>query len=381
MLAALALQLGARAGFAIRIGDPMPGLTADERGRFATGRTAFEAVETPEDGLGPVFNGDSCAACHNAGATGGGSALVETRFGTRTNGVFDPMPGKGGSLIQTTGIGVQGACNFVGEVVPPEANVVAGRRTTPLFGLGLVDAVPDEAFVALARREARFTPQTAGRPNMVANVVTGGTSVGKFGWKSQVPSLLQFSGDAYLNEMGVTTPMFPDENCPQGNCALLACDPVPGTDDADLEDVDGFHDFMSMLAPPAPVRTALTLFGGEAVFEQVGCESCHVRTLKSSVSDVPALSFKTFRPYSDFLLHDMGALGDGIPQGQATGREMRTAPLWGLHLMTTYLHDGRATTIRDAILAHDGQGRAARNRFAALSTDRQLRLIAFLKSL
>src|SRR5262249_50714398 len=157
--------------------------------------------------------------------------VTETRFGTITNGAFDPLVEHGGSLIQGNGIGPQGACTFVGEVVPAQATLVARRRTTPLFGLGLVDAVPDATFFALARKQAHSEPATAGRPNIVTDVTTGRPAVGKFGWKSQVPSLLVFSGDAYLNEMGITTPMFPDENCPQGDCSLLDCDPVPGVDD------------------------------------------------------------------------------------------------------------------------------------------------------
>jgi len=183
----------------------------------------FEEVEDVAAGLGPVFNADSCAACHSLGATGGGGDQVETRFGTMTAGAFDPMTSHGGSLIQTTGIGAQGACTFTGEVTPDGATIRAGRRTTPLFGLGLVDAVPDFLFRGLAAYQARRQPATAGHINVVTDVVTGRQAVGKFGWKSQVPNLLQFSADAYLNEMGITSPLFPTENCPQGDCALLAC--------------------------------------------------------------------------------------------------------------------------------------------------------------
>ncbi len=343
-------------------------------------------MDGPADGLGPVFNATSRARCHHVGATGGGSDLVEMRFGTTTNGAFDPLAALGGSLIQSQGIGAQGACTFIGETVPAQATIAAGRRTTPtpLFGLGLVDAVPDFELFALARREARSQPATAGRPNIVTDIVTGQRAVGKFGWKGQVPTLLVFSGDAYLNEMGITTPMFPDENCPQGDCATLACDPLPGVDEADLDDVDTFHDFMTLLAPPRPARPAFATWDtweGSKLFDQIGCANCHVRTLITGPSDVAALRFHTFQSYSDFLLHDMGDLGDGIEQGRATGREMRTAPLWGLRLLTTYLHDGRAHTIDGAILAHDGQGRGARDRFAALPPARQAKLLAFLKDL
>ncbi len=376
------LALG-RAGLASEFGGPLRGLSADELQRFSGGKEAFEAVEEVADGLGPVFNGTACGGCHSIGATGGGSETVETRFGTTTNGEFDPLVGLGGSLIQTDGIGVQGACTFVGEMVPAQATIRAGRRTTPLFGLGLVDAVPDATFIALARKEAWFQRGTAGRPNVVTDVATGRRAVGKFGWKSQVPNLFVFSGDAYLNEMGITTPLFPDENCPQGDCSLLACDPVPGVDD-DLEDVEAFRDFMTFLAPPPRARftsASFTVNQGSREFELAGCASCHVRSLTTGASPVAALRYRTFQPFSDFLLHDMGSLGDGIAQGRATGREMRTAPLWGLRIVTTFLHDGRAATIQDAILAHDGQARPARDRFAALPGERKAKLLAFLRSL
>ena len=366
----------ARGGF----GVPLRGLTPGELQRFTDGRDAFAAVEGADDGLGPVFNGTSCGGCHNVGAIGGGSELVETRFGTTTNGAFDPMTAHGGSLIQTTGIGVAGACSFVGEVVPADATIVAGRRTTPLFGLGLVDAVPESTLLAVAARQARHQPGIAGRPNMVTNAVTGLPAVGRFGWKSQAPNLLHFSGDAYLNEMGITTPMFPDENCPQGDCALLACDPVPGVDDG-LEDVEAFRDFMTLLAPPSPPRVSYATAQGSWLFDEVGCASCHLRTLTTGASDAAALRYRTFQPFSDFLLHDMGSLGDGIEQGIATGREMRTAPLWGARLLTTFLHDGRAHSIEEAILAHDGQGSRARDRFAALPASKKASLLMFVGKL
>src|SRR5262245_44558872 len=382
---ALALSGSAAAG---DFGDPLDGLSSDELQAFGAGRDAFEEVETAADGLGPLFNGTACAGCHNVGATGGGSETLETRFGAIRNGSFDALEALGGSLIQTDGIGAQGTCTFVGEVVPDGATIVAQRRATPLFGLGLVDAVPDATLLALADGQARQHPDTAGRPNMVTDVGSGQTVVGKFGWKSQVPNLFQFSAEAYLNEMGITTPLFPDELCPQGDCTLLACDPLPGVDD-DLEDVELFTDFMTLLAPPpalratgafqrtngsrprAPQRQAgsspRTRSSGYRLFVQVGCANCHVRSLTSGPSSVAAFRFHSFQPYSDFLLHDMGSLGDGIEQGEASGREMRTAPLWGLRLLTTFLHDGSASTIEDAILAHDGQGRAARDRFLRTS--------------
>jgi CxxC motif-containing protein (DUF1111 family) len=381
-VAALATVMVVVSAHAADFGAPIRGLTADQLARFNEGKDAFEETEVAEDGLGPVFNGTSCVQCHSLGGTGGASDLVETRFGTMTDGAFDHMTYFGGSLIQTDGIGVAGTCDFVGEIVPPEATVVAGRRTTSLFGLGLVDAVPDGYFVALSRLQARYQRETAGHPNVVTSVSTGKSQVGKFGWKGQVANLFDFSGDAYLNEMGITTPMFPNESCPQGDCDMVAaCDPVPGVDD-DLEDVELFRDFMSFLAPPPRAPSASwSAYDGSRLFDAIGCANCHVRQLTTGPSAVKALAFRTFAPYSDFLLHDMGTLGDGIVQSKASGRDMRTAPLWGVRLLTVLMHDGRAHSLQEAILAHDGQGRGAKLRFTALSAHKQQALLDFLKTL
>src|SRR5207245_10430721 len=166
------------------------------------------------------------------GTAGAGTpGRVETCLGrTRSKGTLEPVPEFGGSLIQAHGIGPVtegGAFTFVGEVVPQEATVIAQRITTQLFGLGLVDAVPDDEFRQLAQLEAATSPATAGTPNMVFDIAAGRTRVGRFGWKAQVPTLHQFSGDAYLNEMGITNPEFPDESCPQGDCGLLIHNPLP----------------------------------------------------------------------------------------------------------------------------------------------------------
>jgi CxxC motif-containing protein (DUF1111 family) len=362
-------------------GAPLPGLTTAETDQFNAGKTEFLSVETLAEGVGPVFNDVSCANCHSVPMVGGGSARLETRFGrSRANGEFDPMTEFGGSLIQDHGIGAAGACNYLEESVPPEATIVARRRTTPLFGLGLVDAVPDVVFRAIAALQAYDPDGCAGVVSVVTNMATGKPAVGKFGWKAQNPTLHQFSGDAYLNEMGITSPQFPNENCPHGDCSLLSCNPAPAMND-DGEGVDEFTDFMRMLAPPprGPIPVAAVL--GELQFLKTGCATCHVPLLRTGPSSNAAFNNVTFHPYSDFLLHDMGALGDGITQGKATGRLMRTAPLWGLRNITTLLHDGRATTVEQAILAHDGQGRKARDRFTKMTSMEKSQLLAFLGSL
>jgi CxxC motif-containing protein (DUF1111 family) len=362
-------------------GQPLAGLTADLLDRFNDGKTEFESVETVEEGVGPVFNDVSCANCHTAAAIGGGSMILETRFGTTgADGLFDPLSQFGGSLIQQQGIGASASCEYLAELVPSEATITAQRRTTPLFGLGLVDAVPDATFYAIRDEELHHTDGIAGLVSVVTKLSTGKPAVGKFGWKCQNPSLFQFSGDAYVNEMGITNPDFPDENCPQGDCDSLSCNPLPDVND-DGTGVEEFTDFMTFLAPPPRGQINAQAALGELVFRGIGCAGCHRPDLKTGANPIAALNKVRFHPYSDFLLHDMGDLGDGITQNLATGNLMRTAPLWGLRKITTYLHDGRATTLDAAILAHDGQAKKARDRYSGLPNYKKTWMAAFLNSL
>lgn len=307
-----------------------------------------------------------------------------TLFGRTVSGLFDPMIGLGGPVRQANAIGPvstpAGDYVFVAEVVPEAATVVSSRRTQPLFGLGLVDAVPDEAFFELASRQAADPDRAGGRPNLVFDPDARLLRVGRFGWKGQVPTLVAFSAEALRDEMGVTNPALPDESCPQGDCALLDFDPLPGLDD-DGSRVEALADFMRLLAPPAPRPTTPESEAGAVLFREIGCASCHVERLTTGPSVVTALDRVEFAPYSDFLLHDVGGLGDGIEQGTALGTEMRTAPLWGLSAVTSFLHDGRASSLEEAILAHDGQARPARARFEALETGEAALLLAFLRSL
>ena len=393
-------------------GDPFAGLSPALQVRFVAGQANFSSPDTPQTGLGPVFNNTACAACHDASAVGGGSIITETRYGTVTNGVFDPLAQYGGSLIHSQGIGtfptlvpsavgpVGTQVNFVGEIVPQPpavpngpATIVAGRRTTPLFGLGLVDAVPSSTFQAIALLEQQLTPETAGRVNVVSDVFADGQDpeerAGRFGWKCQHSTLFAFSGDAYLNEIGITTPLLPNENVPQDpnagrlvNPALLAANPGPQpTNDPDNSSLSQFTDFMTLLAPPPKLALTPQAKRGAITFAQIGCANCHLPALTTGSSSIAQLNEVTFFPFSDFLLHDMGPLGDGIAQAGAGQTEMRTAPLWGVRVLPSFLHDGRASTLSQAILAHAGQGQAARNNFANLSATGQANLIAFLNSL
>jgi CxxC motif-containing protein (DUF1111 family) len=266
-----------------------------------------------------------------------------------------------------------------GERVPEEANVIARRRTTALFGLGLVDATPDASFIALAAKQPRAI---RGRAARVSNLSRHTSSVGKFGWKAQMPTLFQFAGAAYLNELGITNPEYPSEQAPLGSSALLgACDLVPGLEDGG-EKVQSVTDFMSLLAPIAPLEQTPAARAGGALFDRIGCSGCHTPSLTSGESPIASLAHQQYHPFSDFLLHDMGALADQISEGDAAPREMRTAPLWGLRKNATrLLHDGRARTVSDAITLHEGQGAASRDAFRALSEKHREQLLAFLNTL
>ena len=401
-------------------GDPLPGITAAD---FATAKAAFMTQEGLDDGLGPIFNETACSHCHTEGAIGGAGVQIERRFGRFDNGVFNTLANEGGSLrqLQTVGsfTGKSGqACTVPLEVEPADATVHAGRLTTPLFGVGLIDSIPDSVIVANASAQPTSIRGTVNRVKVLlptpgdTTESVGSTRVGRFGWKAGIATVVQFSADAYLNEMGITTQhcingnsvlSFATESKPNGKAQPVGCDDrglggtgIPaGTDDGVgtcatgqteiQDDVAFFAQFMTFLAPVP--RTAIdpniNLQGG-TVFNNIGCAGCHLlkdyTTPAHPANGVPG-NF-TFRPRSDFLLHDVGALGDQIGNdgdSVATTRLMRTAPLWGLHVRTHFLHDGRATTIPDAIHAHGGQAAASVRAFDALNaSDRNAMLTAML---
>jgi CxxC motif-containing protein (DUF1111 family) len=364
-----------------QLGDPLQGLTAAQLAAFTDGKDDFETAETVEGGLGPIFNRDSCVACHSGPATGGSSVVNVTRFGLLTNGHFDGLESLGGSLLQDHAI-----TPLAMEVIPMTANVVAERNSTPLFGLGLIEAIPESAIIANSKK--RTADGVQGRVSMVTDVVSGKTKVGRFGWKAQQASILGFSADAYLNEMGITNRFFPTENAPNGDQAILAeTDKVADPEDqfdpiSGKSDVDKVADFMTLLAPPnnGPLRP--TAAAGKLVFDNLGCASCHTPVMMTdNRSSIAALRNREVKLFSDLLLHDMGTLGDGIAQGAASPTEMRTAPLWGLRFSAPYLHNGKAATIEDAIKAHDGEGNVSRDRFNRLKKDQKAQLIDFLNSI
>lgn len=359
---------------------PLAELSAGQLNDFLQGAAEFSKIETAQSGLGPIFNNVSCVSCHFVGGIGGAGPQKVTRFGRSVDGHFDPMDAQGGSLLQQRAIAPEAR-----EVIPPEANAVAQRQTTALFGAGLIEAIPDATLIANA---ARSMPDgISGRAAVTVDPVSGTERIGRFGWKAQQATLLAFSGDAYLNEMGITNRVFPKENAPNGNITLLEkYDRVADIEDVPVlpggkSDIDAAADFMRFLAPPAPLPQGPVAQIGAKVFETIGCANCHTPVLTTGSSSIAGLSNKTVRLYSDLLLHDMGSLGDGIAQGAAQEKEMRTAPLWGLRVRGAYLHDGRAATIDQAITAHDGEAQVVVGRYQSLTPEQRQALLSFLGTL
>lgn len=361
-------------------GAPLPGLTAEQLADFLAGRDEFVNVETATGGLGPIFNNVSCVACHRQAGTGGAGTINVVRFGRTTEGAFDPLANLGGSLLQRFSIAVG-----TREIVPPEANVRAERQTSALFGLGLIEAIPEETIIAGVKRP--LSTAVRGRVAMISDPLSGTTRVGRFGWKGQHSSVEAFCGDAYLNEMGITNALFPTENAPNDRADVLArLDTVADPEDeADPEtgkaDFQLAADFVKYLGAPPPRPRNADALAGQTLFATVGCADCHTPTMKTGANSVSALSEKDVPLYSDLLLHDMSALGDGIVQGPTTGREFRTPPLWGLRSSAPYLHDGRARNVDASIRLHDGQGSSARDKYAALTAVQRRQMLAFLDTL
>jgi len=360
-------------------GLPLPNLSETQLADFFAGQAEFVREFSAETGLGPIFNDVSCAACHTDGGLGGGSRITVTRFGRLTNGQFDPLNDLGGSLLQHNAIDPS-----LQEVIPEEANVTTKRKSTPLFGLGLIEAIPDATIIKGAY--IRFGG-ILGRPAMVVDAATGETRVGRFGWKAQHATLLAFAGDASVNELGITNRLFPNHNLPNLQAAKASYEPdveVEDVVDADSgkSNIDRLTDFMRFLAPPDFVPFTRAAGAGVTWFSTAACSECHIPVMYTGKSEVPALDRKPVVLFSDLLLHKMGSLGDGIAQEAAGPKEIRTSPLWGLRAQSSFLHDGRAATIEQAILMHDGEAAGSREMFLKnLSRTQQLELLEFLNSI
>ena len=408
--------------------QPAPNLDEFWDERHAAGDLAFEAafVTAPANvnpGLGPLFNSSSCVACHFNNGRGlqekGQRVVRVSQLATSEKATPSteqpyaaeavaptantlPVPGMGTQVQEQSIYGHppeavievtwQETAGTYGDNTPyalrsphlalapwdgtplPEGVMVSNRIPLPVFGLGLLEAVSEETVLQLADPDDLNGDGISGRPNRVWDVIKQADDLGRFGWKANTPTLLQQSASAYANDMGVSNPLFPD---------------IDGTEDIDMDILEAATIYVQTLAVPA--RTAMDspqVQQGEQLFANANCAACHLSTLRTGPHEIPALVNQTFHPYTDLLLHDMGPeLADNRPDFQASGTEWRTTPLWGLGLAQTvlpyssYLHDGRARTLEEAILWHGGEAKASQEAFRTMDQSDRDALIAFLKSL
>ena len=432
--------------------NPLPGLGTDELAFFSDGLARFTTIEVVSgavqtagvsqgNGLGPRFNSNQCSSCHSQPTIGGSSPLenplisVATAFGAantipwfltangparearfvQSNGVYD---GGVHNLFVISGRSDAGGCNITQPSFTPAGDPASGqggnpnivfRIPTPMFGAGLIEAIPDSAILANMNRNAPQKAQRGvwGHPNTLhsgsANLSGNDGTITRFGWKAQNKSLLMFAGEAYNVEMGISNELFPQERDETAGCQGGSASPndtdnfpsstaaLPAT--AVLSDIEAFANFMRMLAPPTPAPSTPETLAGLAQFVAIGCADCHTPTLATGSAVAtgsyripsPALSNQQVNLFSDLLVHHMGwGLADGITQGQAGPDEFRTAPLWGVGERGYFLHDGRTSSLLTAIEAHGSRGSEAatsvRN-FNSLGSDQQQTVLDFLRSL
>lgn len=325
-------------------GGPLPGLGQQQLMDFEAGKAVFERTFEPPQ-LGPLFNATSCAACHEVPVTGGSGGLEEGGEDIETHAsrfavMCDELQTEGGPVFQHHTTAEDDRPGPPLPRIPPSADLGFGHRTTPpLFGLGLLEAIPDSTLERLA----------ASGIGRVHRLPDG--SLGRFGRKATDPNLAAFTAGAFRVEQGIEIPA-----------------------ELSLADLDLTVAFMRFLAPPERLQPPK---GGARLFERTGCAECHIPSLMAESPDPPLNRMVDL--YSDLLLHDMAAVD--MCRGDASPREFRTAPLMGVRFLKTFMHDGRAPTIRAAILAHGGQGSESRRRFEALSMKDQQRLLDFVKGL
>jgi CxxC motif-containing protein (DUF1111 family) len=380
--------------------------------------------DTQHDGLGPLFNAASCQGCHSLDTRRQVpesdrerliSALV--RVSIRQDGKMLPHPAYGAQLNEFSIVGVPTEARTQVLYVDRMVNLLDGtpvwvrepelvfhdpsygaldrrvmtslRASPPIAGAGLLDLVPEEVLLEYADPDDRNRDGVEGRPNRIVDPQTGRNVIGRLGWKANSPNLRTQIATALLEDMGLTSVVFPQPNCTPVQTECLSA-PSGGDPEVTAAMLDDLTFFLTWLAPPARrhVDDAETQ-RGETLFRSTGCAACHRETLTTGENArYPALSRLEFHPYTDLLLHDLGAgLADGRPDHEASGGDWRTPPLWGLGLAQAtnptarFLHDGRARTLTEAILWHAGEAQKSRDRFRAMNAADREALLRFLDSL
>jgi len=409
-------------------------LKGERRDRFFVGNSMFNrgwvtapSSTTGHDGLGPTFNANSCSSCHFKDGRGAPPASPDEEFlgllvrlsipGQDAHGgpLGDPnyggqfnhrsilgVPAEGKSQVTYTevpGTFVDGEAYSLRQPAyeftdlafgPLAAGLMTSARCAPfMIGLGLLEAVSEETIVSLADETDGDGDGVSGRPNYVWDPKTSSVRLGRFGWKANQPGLEQQNSGAFLGDIGITSPLFPAENCPPSQDACVSA-LNGGTPEIDQDKIDDVTYYSRLLAVPARRNFQdPEVLHGKELFFAAACSSCHVPKLVTGALDsFPEVSGQTIRPFTDLLLHDMGeALADGRPDFLATGREWRTPPLWGIGLVaivnehTNFLHDGRARNLTEAILWHGGEAETSRESFRSMSRDERAALLRFLESL
>ncbi|TGM56631.1 di-heme oxidoredictase family protein [Leptospira adleri] len=406
-----------------------PNVSLNVISEFTVGQAVFEVPWTPgfsstlpdRDGLGPLFHSNSCVSCHFANGRAleeEGEALVFSlvRLSSGANS-HSPDPQYGGQFQPNSAAGVskEGAVTLSYEEIegrfedgsayylrspifnfsnlgygPFAADAKFSLRTPQqVIGLGLLEAVPEKTILSFADPNDQDGDGISGKPNYIPNLSGSGATLGRFGWKANNPSLIRQNSAAFLGDLGITSPLFPNENCTtiQTQCQAAA---NGGSPEVPQSKIDAITNYMKLVAVPARRKASNeSVLLGKEIFFKAGCKNCHIpKILTGSDSNFSDLSNQTIRPYTDLLLHDMGeGLADQRPDEEATGAEWRTPPLWGIGLFeevnghTRYLHDGRARDLSEAILWHGGEAEKSKNHFLRLDIRQRTHLINFLKSL
>lgn len=408
----------------------VPGLDREANRAFSVGNNFFNdnwvtapASTTGRDGLGPLFNAQSCSSCHLFDGRGAppannddperglllrlsiigpdGTPVPEPTYGDQLQDrAITDVPVEGRIVIDYAEVPGQYADGTAYSLLKPTYSIadlgygpmahdvmISPRIAPAVFGVGLLEAVTEATVLAASDPEDADGDGISGRPNMI--VVADGSSVlGRFGWKANVPTVNDQNAGAFLGDIGITTPVRPDENCTavQAECQQSINGGTPEVDELKLSRVTFYT---RTLAVPGRRDVGLVdTTAGEALFMEAGCASCHSPQLVTGKSDIAQLSEQTIRPYTDLLIHDMGeGLADGRPDQSATGTEWRTAPLWGIGLVddvnghSRYLHDGRARNLEEAILWHGGEAEASTAEFIEMTAQSRRQLLIFLESL